>query len=124
MTDWTGPDSYALVLEALFVVAVIAAEVVNIRWRARFVQRSLRPTHTRANTLAWLGLGFSVLLVIGSFILVVETPVQRGGFHRVLSSGLLVGLAYLLTLASAFNVGRTAVRARRQGRTGNWPRRQ
>jgi hypothetical protein len=122
MTDWTGPDSYAAVLEALLVVAVIAAEVLNIRWRARFVQRSLQPTHTRANTLAWLGLVLSVLLLIGSFILAVETPVEHRSFRRLLSSGLLVGLAYVATLASAFSIGRTAVRARRDSRNVNPPR--
>jgi uncharacterized membrane protein len=120
MTDWTGPDSYAAVLEALLVIAVIAAEIANIRWRARVhVHGSLQPTHTRANTLAWLGLLLSVLLLIGAFILSVKAPVQHDYFHRVLSSGLLVGLAYLTTLASALSIGRTAVRARRQSKTVN-----
>ena len=122
MTDWTGPDSYTAVLEALFVLAVAAAEIANIRWRARFVQRSLQLTHTRANSVAWLGLVLSVLLLVGSFILAVRTPVQHDSFHRLLSSGLLVGLAYLATLASAFRIGRTAMHARRQSRPVNQPR--
>jgi uncharacterized membrane protein len=121
MTDWTGPDAYAAVLEVILVVAVAAAGVADIRWRARRVQTSIQPTHTRANTLAWFGLLLSVLLLIGAFVLSVKSSGQHGSFDRVRSSGLLVGVAYIATMAAAFTTGHTAASARRQHRTGSKP---
>src|ERR1700709_2347330 len=103
MTDWTGPDGYAAVLEVILVVAAAAAGISRIRRRARRHQTSLQPTHTRANTLAWFGLLLSVLLLIGASVLSVESSGQHSSFDRVRSSGLLVGLAYLATMAAAFS---------------------
>jgi hypothetical protein len=119
MPDWTGPDSYAAVLEAILVVAMAAASIINIRWRVHLHRTSLHPTHTRANTLAWVGLLLSVLLLIGAFVFSVESSGQHGRFDRVRSSGLLVGLAYLATLAAAISIGYTAAKARRHSRAGD-----
>jgi hypothetical protein len=118
MTDWTGSDTYAAVIEAIFVVGVIAAGVIDLRWRAHFVRTSLRPSHTRANTLAWLGLFLSVLLLVGSFIVAVKSSPGAGSTDRVRAAELLVGLAYLSTMAAAICIGHTAVRARRHSGTG------
>jgi hypothetical protein len=123
MTDWTGPDTYAAVVEAIFVVALIAAEVFNIRWRARLVRTSLQPTHTRANTLAWLGLLLSVLLLVGSFIMAVKSSPGNGSTGRVRAAEVFVGLAYVSTMAAAFSIGRTAARSRRRSGTGKQPTR-
>jgi uncharacterized membrane protein len=118
MSDWSGPGGYATVLEVILVVAAAAAGVFNFRWRVRRHRRSLQPTHTRSNTLAWVGLLLSVLLLIGSFVLSVESSGQHSSFDRVRSSGLLVGVAYLATMAAAFSIGHTAASARRQHRAG------
>jgi len=121
MTDWTGPHGYAAVLEGILLVAVAAAGVAEIRWRARLHRTSLQPTHTRANTLAWCGLLFSVLLLIGAFVLSVKTSGQHDGVDRLWSSGLLVGVAYIATMAAACGIGYTAASARRQHRAASRP---
>ena len=121
MTDWSGPGGYEAVLEVILVVAAAAAGVFRIRWRVRLHQKSLQPTHTRANTLAWVGLLISVLLLIASLVLSVESSGQHSGFDRVRSSGLLVGVAYLATMAAVFSIGHTAASARRQHRARRKP---
>jgi hypothetical protein len=123
MTDWTGPDTYAAVVEAVFVVAVIAAEFFNIRWHAHFVRISPQPTHTPANTLAWLGLLLSVLLLVGSFIMAVKSSPGNGSTGRVRAAEVFVGLAYVSTMAAAFSIGRTVARSRRRSGTGKKPTR-
>src|SRR4051812_50188246 len=104
MPDRTGPDTYDAVLGAILVVAIAAASIINIRWRGHRHRMSLHPTHTRANTVAWLVLVLSVLLLIGAFVFSVGSSGQHGSFDRVRCSGLLVGLAYLAPLAAAISI--------------------